>query len=532
MPGFIPLSTFKDFYTSTADLLQPEGFENFKKKLQSEEIRNFVLMKGISPEDFSSFLKATKEPGSILFYEWVESDPSLLQTLKGDVGKHRFVDSKSILKHRYISDFKVFLSPFLADVLLTAAAEKAEERRNAMSFIVLLDDDHRIVVEDQYFQPIKEKLRAIEERAGDYEEEQQLIDMVKPLCSDEIIEMINLLSKSSYASKLYYVDTLLGVIKRKACTARFANWILKQMERVQLNKEHEYKITDLKHDLREGRLTVKNKGNKRSPVRRRDIITWSIVIILGASVFYLIYFQPFNELGGDNFEKNSSFKKFTKEERMHLDSLIGTMNTNKDEGEIEIDPGYASVNTGPMLTIRKEFENELMEDIYNDLSKDAYLQKMHVDSCTLIQTSFIRYSGVKDLGARSAKVPSIFRNNSDYDAILYVAENKPGGDVFSILIEKDEQVEVELKTGDVITLIYGKHFTKYQAPSNAGGSVLPSSRFKHHFCDTDVNYEESINMSFRYEDRTRTSTKFMISGSKGTYVELIDVYDVLDDYGS
>ncbi len=532
MARFIALSTFKEFYETTADLLDPVNLNKFRSRLleaRAEVLQKHPEMRG---EDFRRFIDSLGSQSSVLFYEWVEANSTLIGALNGKACAKEFIDGKGILKHQLSDEFRIFISPVLADSLLKLTPQNDKERQRAMSYLVLLDEDHRLLTEQQFFQPLKDQLQKLESDARGFTEEQQLVDRIKPLCDEAVIAVVNSLSKASYASKLYYVDTLLGSLRTRACTVRFANWVLKEMEKVALNKEHQYKITDLRNDLREGKIQVRNHGKGKSPLRRRDVVTLGLLLLIGSSIFYFLYFKPFSLVKETEFGSSASFKKFTKEERKHIDSLINTMKTQIDPEEQLVDPGYTTVSGGPLLTIRKEFENELMETIYDDFSKDARLKASHVDTCNGREQKFVLYPGVKDLAGRSAKVKSAFRNNSDYDAILYVSVNKKGGDVYSILIKKGEQKEVNLAKGDVILLVYGSKFSRYVAPGNAGGSALPSDNFKHHFCDTDVNYEESINVSYRYKDNTRNKTKFIISGANGNYVELIDVYDVLDDYGS
>lgn len=532
MARFIPLSTFREFYDTTSELFDPVNLNEFRSKLL--EAREEVLKKHpeISADDFRRFIESLGSQSNVLFYEWVDANSTLIGALDGNACAQEFIDGKGILKHQLAKDFRIFISPILADALLKLTPRNDKERQRAMSYLVLLDEDHRLLTEQQFFQPIKDQLKELELSARSFTEEQQLVDRIKPLCDESVIAVVNSLSKASYASKLYYVDTLLGSLRTRACTVRFANWVLKEMEKVVLNKEHQYKIADLRNDLREGKIQVRNHGKGKSPLRSRDVVTLGLLLLIGSSIFYFLYFKPFSVVKETEFGSSTSFKKFTKEERKHIDSLISTMKTQIDQEEQLVDPGYTTISGGPLLTIRKEFENELMETIYDDLSKDARLKAAHVDTCYGIEQQFALYPGVKDLAGRSAKVKSAFRNNSDYDAILYVSVNKKDGDVYSLLIKKGEQKEVNLAKGDVIMLVYGSKFSKYVAPGNAGGSVLPSDNFQHHFCDTDVNYEESINISYRYKDNVRSKTKFIISGANGNYVELIDVYDVLDDYGS
>ena len=136
----------------------------------------------------------------------------------------------------------------------------------------------------------------------------------------ELVQIVNSLSKASYALKLEYVDTIVNTVRTNGCTVRFANWIFKQMEELKLNNEHEEKILELKKELKEGKLAVRNHGSGKTPIRWKSVITFLFVALLGIGSFYIIYFKPFSTVEDEVIADTSSFKKFTKEERQGQDS--------------------------------------------------------------------------------------------------------------------------------------------------------------------------------------------------------------------
>ena len=68
------------------------------------------------------------------------------------------------------------------------------------SFTELLDGDDRGLIEDQMFRSIRSRLRELDKHSPYFTEEQDLINAIKPLCSDELIAVVNSLSKASYAA--------------------------------------------------------------------------------------------------------------------------------------------------------------------------------------------------------------------------------------------------------------------------------------------------------------------------------------------
>ncbi|MBL4861711.1 MAG: hypothetical protein JKY09_01670 [Crocinitomicaceae bacterium] len=356
------------------------------------------------------------------------------------------------------------------------------------------------------------------------------MDEVKPLCAEEVIATVNFLSKASYGLKLEYVDGILKAIRSKGCTVRFANWMLKQMAKIQLNNEHQFKITDLRKELREGELQVRNHGQGRTPLRWKNMVSLSFVLLLVAAIFYIVKYKPFSSVEEPEFVYTTSFKRFTKEERKKIDSLLQTMNTAQLPEEVEIDPGIP-FEGGVSLTLRKEFKNKLMEEIYSDLSKDADLKEQYAtDSCVAKVKSFIRYTGVKNLVDKKGNVDAVVRNESEYDVVLYVSSGSSQGSVHSTLLKRGKTMTFKLKQYDIVTAVGGNDFSKYLAPGGAIDELLPSNKLKHHFCDTDANYMESMNTSYQLVDTGKGKAKCMILGDRNGSFHMIDIYSVMESY--
>jgi hypothetical protein len=418
----------------------------------------------------------------------------------------------------------------LAERLIQLEVKDDVSRATLFTYCQLLDNDHVGVVEDQLFRPIRERLNQSGKELKLVEQEQDLINIIQPLCADEYLKIANALSKSSYALKLLYVDTILSALKSKACTARFANWVLKQMERLVLNNEHKIKITEIRKDLREGRFDVKNKGMGKTPIRLRSIIPVALILVIAFSAYYLIYYRPFSEVVDPTIEQSSSFTVFSKEERMKLDSLIQTMNSPLAPDEEGIDFSIPIINN-TSLNVRNAFDNLLLESIHSDLTKDASIQLNQVaDSCQLLRKKFERYTGVEDLLKRKASIECVIKNESDYDAVLYVGENKKLGKVYSVYLKQNSTRIFKINKGDLLFAVGGNTYVPYVAPQNYNAADIPSSKFNYHFCDTDINYEASMNKAFEFVDNTRTKAKFMIMGRKGSYFEMMDIYGVLSSY--
>ncbi len=528
MPKYIPISLFKSLYSSLSDLLTDEGIAVFKENLSTKG-EGIATSKGFSAADLKAFTSNIEDPNNLVFYGWVEQNKALLNVLTGDKNPLPFIDGAKHLEHKFTPKYKRFISPFLAEQLLHFSGEEDMSKlSHALSYCKLLDEDHSAVVESQLFKSIKARLVAMQSSVKSIETEQGLVDLVKPLCSNEIIDSVNNLSKASYAMKLDYVDSMLAVLRVKSCTTRFANWVLKQMEGVKLNTEHEHKIVDLKRELREGELEVRNHGGGRTPIRWKSIVMAGLLLGVVAVVFIIINYKPFSEVNDPQFTNSSSFKQFSKEERIKIDSLLQAMNGNKREEEQYYDQGIPLIGQSSTLTLRKEFKNPIMERIYNDLLKDADNQATgYLDSCET-RIKYTRASDVKDIALKAGDVEAVIKNESDYDILIYIAENNASGSVHSLFVEKGKTEVFSLNKYNTLMVVAGNNYQVYEAPSNVTKEELPTKKFKHHFCQTDDNYRESINSSYKVIDKTQDKVKFMVMGGSGSYFHLIDLNGVLE----
>lgn len=531
MRKFIPLSVFKTLYSSQSDLLNHVGMISFREKLALEGKR-IAEEAGFDADQFAAFEETLSNPSNIVFYGWIEQYTPLKKALLGE-SLSLFVDSSKHLDHALSDKYQTFLSPVLSDKLLRTEINSDSERMIAFSYVQLLDERHRAVVEDKLFHPFQVRLNELKAASDSTQEEQELVNLVKPLCSDEIITSVNYLSRASYASKLGYVDKILDTIHSDACTVRFANWVLERMSQVKLNDEHQHKLSDLRKDLRQGNLAVKNHKNGQAPIRWQTVVMTLLILTLVGSVIYLIVYQPFSTVEENEFSNNTSFREFSKEERIHMDSLLREMDNPFDKLDT-LDPLTTPVQTGVDidLVLRKEFKSEKMETIYNDLMLDVDLKANYPNSnCLNFKDKELKLSSIlNSLESRTGTYTAVVRNESEYGIVLYVSENTKNGKVYASTIEPDESIEFKLNKYNTVMIVAGNSYQPFAAPANATEEELPSETFVHHFCETDQNYAETINTAYQFSHPREGNNKFMVMSAKSGYVHLVDVHGALESY--
>lgn len=529
MRQFILIHEFSKLYSNFTDLLTENGINNFRAKLESEEGKDLAKELGLDHFQMEEFIASLSNSQNVLFHDWVNQNASLKSILFNQK-LVKFEDTANHLKHQFFEKFQEFISPALSEKLLKYAGEKdLTTLEKVFSYVCLLDKKHRSTAEDQLFQSIKKKVEKTVANSKIVENETALVEAIQPLCDDKIIACINSLSRASYSLKLAYVDDVLAVLKFKSCTPRFANWILKRLEVVQLNKEHEFKIIDLRKDLKEGELQVRNHGIGRAPIKWGSIATFGLIALVAGLTFWVVKFKPFSDVEEPLFDNETSFMQFSKEERKKIDSLLIHMNGNLEEDDLMIDQGIPLIGESDQLTLRKNFENEELEQLYTDFIADADLREgLLQDSCTN-GVPFSPLKGTEDLGDVKGDVNAMIKNESEYDAIIIVAEPSKKGAVYSLLIKKGATKSFLLKKYQYVMVIAGNDFQTYESPKGISKDQLPSEDFSHYFCDIDFNYKQSINTVYQLLNIQNGKVKLLLMGDKGSMFHVVDINAVLEE---
>jgi hypothetical protein len=98
------------------------------------------------------------------------------------------------------------------------------------------------------------------------------------------------------------------------------------------------------------------------------------------------------------------------------------------------------------------------------------------------------------------------------------------------MLQPNETIEFSMNKFNTLLMVAGNQYQRYVAPAKSTSDEHPSKKFTHHFCDTDWNYEETINTAYQMKNPRSGKNKLMIMGAKSGYVHLVDVHSVLEVY--
>lgn len=476
------------------------------------------------------FLKHTLLPNAIIFLGWIERMKGLEEILLNGTTNISFKDDLKVLDHSMANEFKQFVTPMLSPAILKEVAREKVGATN--TYVALLDSDTRPIVEDQIYQhitPLFNDVKALlDEKVG----ENSLIAATQKAVNDDIIAIINSFSRQSYALKLKYVDTVLTILNARSCTLRLANWILKQLEKLTLNPEHNYKINDLRNDLKLGHFKVQNTNTRKGiTIPLRTILMSVFLIGIVSFAVYVITFKPWSDPDKPEIAKNSSFTSFTKEERQQLDSLLKIIQPARALSDEELDLG-TYLGEELELIVRVPFKNEIVERYYGDL--ETYMQNydaLRSDTCiakSKEELAKLLPKRMTSLDQKKDGNTAYFKNESDYDVQIIVFRNFLKSAAYFGTIAQGKTTTIRLEIGDWFMVIPGKFLETFTVPANHSGE-LPSSDFNVKFCEIDVNFAHGINTSYTLNSTAYSNYKFLLVGSPTEQFELVDIYGVLSE---
>lgn len=498
--------------------------ERFGSEFSWKKLDQYITE--ISDNDLAEYLSHCKKYNSELFIGWIENNQGIKALLEKGSTTIRFKDDQRVLEHTQGYQFQCFISPFLTTFLL-----KSTEPIDSitLSYLPLIEKEQRMIIEDQVYKSIHLLFNEVRSLKDSKIKEDQLIQALGAPLDDTIVDLVNSFSRSSYALRLNYVDEVLDIINSKACTVRLANWLLKKIERIELNKDHVERIVELKNELRTGDLKVRNVKTKGFSLSIKPLISGVLLLSVIALISYLILYKPLSDPDDFIVSDNSSFQEFSIEERKQLDSLLKEMQPNR-EFKAEATDLNAYFGEELELIIRDPYLNDAAESYYQNLRKDLDYYELTVpDTCDAIDSTIInKYipNGFKKIAEKTTGRKSFFKNESDYDLQIIVFKNTRNSEAYYTYLESGEETTLNLLFGDHFYIVPGNSFSKYVRPE--AEENLPSESYTHHFCEIDRNAVHGINTTYVVQSNSKAQYKFLLVGNATEQFELVDLYGVLE----
>ena len=520
---FIPLSELKQLTAAHGNVLEEDERMNIIEYFTAQQADSGTYS-SLEIVEVARTLSAEK----IVFYGWIDQNSDLVQLLKGQLPIKEFKDSYFWLDHALFSSFSAFLTPFLVKTFLALKDEKGLlNLQRLFSYLPLMRMDERMVVEQELFKNIHQLSNDLFLQSEKAKNENELLPLTEQICSAEIIDIINHLSRASYHLKVGYIDKVLNLFEHPHCTPRLGYRIVKKLHALDLNPGHQTKLKNIEAELKSGQL-LQGKVKPKRRINYRQIVSLAVLVGL-IFLAYTVFTTKTEVPNNTDLNTASSFEKFTKEERIQLDSLLRSKRGSIDENQDDRDKYLWSQGNGTSLTLRSSLQNNRMEELYADWLIDVMLHENGAyDSCRTAKnnsTNFL-FPGVKKASELIGKDDVYIQNNSEYSVYVFIFDDFNNGMVYSQLFKKGETIHLKLTVGNNLLFVAGKNIVKYIVPKNT--MDVPSQRFDHHFCEVDDNFKESLFTIYKLAKPKKGQNKLMLSGDSTNYFVVADLYGILE----
>ncbi len=517
---FISYSELLDLLGSTDKLKTTAARKESAKELDPTLTGN---------QDFIDFLNRLTDE-EVVFLQWIEQNPSLKKVVNGEIPPSGFKDGLNWLNHGLFADFSRFVSPYLVRVLLQLSPKlNLHQRAQLFSYAVLLQADDRSLIDRAYFLPFRSEvdhqLQLVEKATS----EEELLRISSALTTDTFLSAVNSLSRSAYNERIHYIDSILRIVKHPKCTSRLAGRILRQLENIELNPEHQQKITELEQNRKKGKLVSEHKKTRLlSKAHRKTFIGLIFFLVLLGSGIYLFTQPKESPKTVTDLEQNSSFEQFNQQERRSIDSLLRLRQKENAEVDVDQDQYLWAQGSGVSMAIRQPLINERMEQLYSDwiINAELHFNQRILDCSPYQKSSSFTFPGVDDLLNVNGNQTVTVRNETDYAVAVFCFEEKSKGKVSMTLIKKGKQVNLQLSQNDHLLFVAGNDPAQFD-PKKAVGD-LPSFEFTSHFCSTDNNLYASLSMIYKLSLPSSQRNKIMLRGDSTDPFFVADLYGILE----
>lgn len=521
MIRYIPLNQFNNALEGNLEEILSSGDQNAIEGLY-EKLRD-----SYSEKDIQLALSQMKKEGAVVFHGWIAQHKVLENFItKGEIGRLELTET--VKNHILFPQFQKFVSSYLQEQLLYTQPKNDSERASLFSLVCLLTDDVRPVVETKLIDPIHRRAESLLEVKATISDV-DLNNTLSKILSEQVIYSLNSLSRAMYHEKVFFTERLLNLIRSSICTPQVSNWILKQLDQLRLNKEHKDKLHDIRSDLKSGKI----KGLKTINAKGHIIAPFKLLgVILSLAVLIILFFFFFENSKKETIKTSSysSFKTFTNEERVQMDSIIKILQAKHDKDYYNVDTTVNGQLVIPTyLLMRRSFQNDLMERIYLDWNKDGILQDLYLTTPVSEKCQISRRKGEKPLSTKNGEIRVQLANESAYSLVIYAGKNNPRAFAYSQYIPQDTTIEFLLDKDDVFFCVAGRSFQKFEVPSNVVPDLLPDFEFKEHFGSTDNNYIESINNPY-FVKQSATAIQILVTGNNNNHFAIIELDGVLEAY--
>jgi hypothetical protein len=481
--------------------------------------------------EIEAFLKIIQGDEQLIFIQWIEGSPNLFSSICSKIQVKNDFLIENYKEHFLFQKFKSFVSQFLFPNLIFYLERKnIVELSLIASYIPILDRETAFLLQDKIHKIFKNDWQQIQEKIKQTSTEKQLLYDLSGFFSDSKMECLNHFTKEFYHVKIELIEQGIELFNHKATTNRFAFWLIKQLKKMSLNQEHQQKLKDIYTSIKNG----DGRYFKRISLVSNAFNYKKILILSSgiALIFFLVFLFIEKSKFTEETNPDSAFTHFSKEERMHMDSIIQTMKKKTNQDEEKFDSGKSYLHLSQVnieLKNRIEFQNISLENfIKNEIKLQEIIAQNEIDSCRNISNkslNSINLYDFKPLRKHIANKKMYFKNESSYQVLILNFKNSTSESVNFHLLNPNEEFEFFCQTGSEFLFLPGNNFGKIFVNQNE----IKELSNQYHFCYTDQNYDAQLMLSYKLKHASQETIKVLFNQTKYKEFYILDLYEALEN---
>jgi hypothetical protein len=508
-------------YFSIKDLKATHGYHTMEQKELFCNTLNLSDLNELERQEIIVFLNAQTQQ-TLIFNAWVEQHENLKSLLSSATVNTLFSDKFKWKQHQFFKDFQTYISPFF-DVLLLKnnASNSLEDWTKIFSYFELIEKEYRFYLEQKCYSLVKIELDKLFNSIENQLDRKLFENEFNTLLSSTILDLHSYLSSDSNRLKIDFIERTLKLFKHPFCTAKLANWVLVQLQKMKLNEQQIISLNEIKSAIVSGEYAFNEPiVEHKKTVFKRVYGFYSLAILIVA--FLIFVFKYDFSMKPELIHEGSALKYFSVKERKEIDSVIRSMDSIP---KLVSNPDY--YGSGMTVFIRQSFKNKVVEKLFIDLETDRDLHYAAIfDTIVKIKVEDLKsftLKSTKSLVSKKNGEYFEFKNESDYAILLVCWEEKSGGQTYTCVLSPQTTIQTNVAKEDHFLMLPGFDF-----------GTIPTKELKsfkhleHHFGTIDFNFESALQEFYILKSSQSGKNKVLFIGKKGEVVEVMDVNGVFE----
>lgn len=508
-------------YFSINDLKTTHGYHPLEQKELFANALNSSTLNELEKQEIIAFLNAQTQQ-TLIFNAWVEQHENLKSLLSSATVNTLFSDKFKWKQHQFFKDFQTYISPFFNVLLLrNNASNSLEDWAKIFSYFELIEKEQRFYLEQKCYSFVKIELDKLFNSIENQLDRKLFENEFNTLLSPSVLALHSYLSPSSNRLKIEFVERVLSLFKHPFCTAKLANWVLLQLQKMKLNEQQISSLNEIKTAIISGEYVFNEPVVEHKKTVFKRVYGFYLLAALIVSFLIFVFKYDFS-MKPELIHEGSALKYFSVKERKEIDSVIRSMDSIP---KLVSNPDY--YGSGMTVFIRQSFNNKVAEKLFIDFETDRDLHYATTFD-TIIKTKAtdlkqLTLKNTKSLTSKKNGESFEFKNESDYTMLIICWEEKSNGQTYTCVLSPQTTIQTNVAKEDHFLMLPGFDFGKIPTKE-----LKSFKQLEHHFGTIDFNFESALQEFYVLKSPQSGKNKVLFIGKKGEVVEVMDVNGVFE----